>query len=90
MSCLAVAEALGPDVPLGLVGSYVGGTPVESWTPGLSPAEKDPQGHKFAVLYNAMISPLTGMTIRVVLWYQGILLPLSMASEHLYRTSEEV
>jgi sialate O-acetylesterase len=66
-----VAEMLGPSVPLGLVGSYVGGTPVESWTPGLNPADKDPQGHKFAVLYNAMIAPLTGMTIRAILFYQG-------------------
>ena len=66
-----VAEKLGPSVPLGLVGSYVGGTPVESWTPGLDPAHKDPQGHKFAVLFNAMVAPLTGMTIRCILWYQG-------------------
>ena len=66
-----IAEMLGPSVPLGLVGSYVGGTPVESWTPGLNPADKDPEGHQFAVLYNAMIAPLTGMAIRVILFYQG-------------------
>ena len=71
LTARTVAAKLGPSVPLGLVGSYVGGTPVESWTPGLNPAEKDPQGHSFAVLYNAMVAPLTGLTIRAILWYQG-------------------
>ena len=66
-----VAQKLGPSVPLGLIGAYVSGTPVESWTPGLNPAEIDPQGHKSAVLYNAMIAPLSGMMIRCILWYQG-------------------
>jgi hypothetical protein len=57
-------------VPLGLIGAYVGGTPIESWTPGLDPKSKDPQGHASSVLFNAMVAPLTGMAIRCILWYQ--------------------
>eukprot|EP00040_Diaphanoeca_grandis_P004382 m.28466 g.28466 ORF g.28466 m.28466 type:complete len:621 (-) comp15922_c1_seq1:198-2060(-) len=54
-----LAMKLGSSVPLGLVGSYVGGTPIEDWTP--------PTG----VLYNAMVSPLTGLALKAILWYQG-------------------
>lgn len=61
-----VAMALGPSVPLGLVETDVGGTPIEAWTPGATGT--DPQGHKGAVLYNAMVAPLTGLAN---LWYQG-------------------
>ena len=53
-----LAKELGPGVPLGLVGSYVGGTPIAAWTP--------PRG----VLYNSMIAPLTHMTLKFILWYQ--------------------
>ena len=45
-------------MPLGLVGSYVGGTPIEAWTP--------PRG----ALFNSMIAPLTRMAVKFVLWYQ--------------------
>ena len=71
LTATAVSRALGPAVPLGLVGSYVGGTPIESWTPGLNPNAKDAQGHKSAVLFNAMVAPLTGLAVRCFLWYQG-------------------
>ena len=64
-----VAAELGPGVPLGLIGTYVGGTPIESWTPGAT--GKDPQGHVGGVLYNAMVAPLTGLAIKALLWYQG-------------------
>ena len=52
-----LARTLGPGVPLGLIGTYVGGTPIEDWTP--------PAGE----LYNAMVAPLTGLAIRAILWY---------------------
>jgi hypothetical protein len=57
-----LTAVLGPSVPLGLVDSAVGGTPIERWTPGLEGG---------ATLYNAMIAPLTGMAVKVILWYQG-------------------
>lgn len=57
-----LTHALGNGVPLGLIDSAVGGTPIEMWTPGL------PGG---ASLYNAMVAPLTGLAIKAILWYQG-------------------
>ena len=62
-----LAKELGPGVPLGLVGSYVGGTPIEAWTP--------PRGR----LYNSMIAPLTHMAVKFILWYQVRPPPCSVA-----------
>ena len=73
-------ETLG--VPIGLINSSVGGTPVEAWTPkeitdvyfkstkelnnNTKTSHKNPN-----VLYNAMIHPLIPYSIRGVIWYQG-------------------
>ncbi len=46
------------DVPIGLIHSTWGGTPIEDWVTG---------GGK----YNGMISPLMPFAIRGVIWYQG-------------------
>ena len=46
------------DVPVGLIHSTWGGTPIEDWVPG---------GGK----YNGMIYPVKPLAIRGVLWYQG-------------------
>jgi len=52
-------------VPVGLIDSTVGGTPIESWTPPLPPNQ--PGGD----LFNAMIQPLVPFTLRGCIWYQG-------------------
>jgi sialate O-acetylesterase len=49
-------------VPIGLINSSWGGSPIEQWTPA------DPDG---AEMYNAMIAPLQEFPIRGILWYQG-------------------
>lgn len=52
-------------VPVGLIQSAWGGTRIEPWTPQ---EKSGPDGGR---LYNAMISPLTPMTLRGAIWYQG-------------------
>ena len=67
------------DVPIGMIGSYWGGTVIEAWmkeevlagnfadeelhTPGRQPGR--------STLYNGMIHPLIPFTIKGVIWYQG-------------------
>jgi sialate O-acetylesterase len=50
------------DVPLGLINSSWGGSPIEPWTV----AEGKGGG-----MYNAMIAPLEPFAIRGAIWYQG-------------------
>jgi len=52
-------------VPVGLIDSTVGGTPIESWTPPQGPNQ--PGGD----LFNAMISPVVPYALRGCIWYQG-------------------
>ncbi len=68
-------------VPVGLIASSWGGTPAESWTPkskleSLDLAEVKNTStvsphRRPSVLYNGMISPLVGYSIKGILWYQG-------------------
>ncbi len=63
-------------VPVGLIVSAVGGTPVRSWMSeeslkALPEARTDLNGKKPEVLYNAMIAPLTPYRVKGFLWYQG-------------------
>ena len=53
------------NVPVGLIDSTVGGTPIESWTP--PPAAGKAGGD----LFNAMIHPLVPFGMRGCIWYQG-------------------
>jgi len=48
-------------VPVGLINSSVGGTPIEQWT----------GPDKAGVLYQSMIAPLVPYAIRGAIWYQG-------------------
>ena len=70
-------EALG--VPVGIIKSACSGTKVEAWMSdellkefGKTVEEPaGPKGIKAAELYNGMIRPLMGYTIKGFLWYQG-------------------
>jgi len=67
------------NVPVGLVTSSVGGSPIEAWIrlealrSLTSYAQATNKVHRNgpAALYNGMIAPLTPMTIRGILWFQG-------------------
>lgn len=50
------------DVPIGLINSSWGGSPIEPWTPS---------NGKGAGMYNGMIAPLQPFPIRGAIWYQG-------------------
>jgi sialate O-acetylesterase len=78
----AVAYFFGRDlqkqlaVPVGLIGTYWGGTAAEQWTSKealeANPELKDmtrPQGA--SMLYNAMLYPLAPYAIKGAIWYQG-------------------
>ncbi|ELU03144.1 hypothetical protein CAPTEDRAFT_112206, partial [Capitella teleta] len=67
-------------VPMGMITSAWGGTPVESWSSPESLSScglrskltgVDSPPHVNYVLYNAMIHPFLNMTIYGALWYQG-------------------
>ncbi|XP_045441437.1 sialate O-acetylesterase isoform X2 [Pipistrellus kuhlii] len=71
--------------PVGLVSSSWGGTPIEAWSSerSLKACGVTKEGFRFirpmtisgpsehSVLWNAMIHPLTNMTLKGVIWYQG-------------------
>ncbi len=70
-------ETLG--VPVGLVTSSVGGSPIEAWMdikalrslPAYAQATTKVHRNGPAALYNGMLAPLTPMTLRGAIWYQG-------------------
>lgn len=74
-------------VPVGIISTYWGGTAIQSWMsennlrgiPGAWPAvrldtitdpEKDPERSP-SVLFNSMIRPVAGYTVKGFIWYQG-------------------
>lgn len=71
------------DVPIGIVANPYGGSRVESWLPkatleafgteDLSPAAIDRRTawERPYLMYNAMLNPLKGYTIKGFIWYQG-------------------
>ena len=65
------------DVPIGLINSSLGGSWVEYWIPAepaLPRGEVKPVsvwGVKPTYLYNGMIAPLAGVSLKGALWYQG-------------------
>ncbi len=64
------------NVPIGLIGTNVGGTAAQRWTPkevlqSTPDLEKYAQENNSSDLYNAMIHPLLPFNIRGAIWYQG-------------------
>lgn len=67
------------DVPVGVVVSAWGGSSIEAWMDSISiNKQKDiiisdstKENRKPGYLYNGMIAPLMGMSIKGVIWYQG-------------------
>jgi sialate O-acetylesterase len=67
------------NVPVGLVTSSVGGSPIEAWMsvealrrlPAYAQATNKVHRNGPAALYNGMLAPLTPMTLRGAIWYQG-------------------
>lgn len=73
------------DVPIGIINSSWGGTPIQPWIPteGWSavpaveknlklPTEKGKVHQRnHTALYNGMIAPLTPLSVRGFIWYQG-------------------
>ena len=69
-------EILWNDSPFGLIWSAWGGTRVEAWTPdtkaaGCAPTAPEGKQQASAVLYNAMIHPLSRYSVRGAFWFQG-------------------
>ena len=69
------------EIPVGVVGSYWGGTCIEPWIPaegfasvGLDPAKcvPRPDAHQQpSALWNEMVNPWAPMAMRGFIWYQG-------------------
>lgn len=72
------------NVPIGIINSSVGGSPIETWVPAetinsnpellalskkITPMPWSPREPGY--LYNSMIAPITNFKIKGVLWYQG-------------------
>ena len=60
------------DIPIGIVGSYWGGTGIDPWLPqkvAESPVGGDHQ--QPTVLWNEMVAPWCPMAMRGFIWYQG-------------------
>jgi sialate O-acetylesterase len=66
-------------VPIGLVGSFIGGTFIEQWIRKENQAEctstlcgtRDLDAYKCGSLYNGHIAPFVNQTITGLIWYQG-------------------
>ncbi|KAK7107841.1 sialate O-acetylesterase-like isoform X2 [Littorina saxatilis] len=80
--CYLYAEYLQSHLnyPIGLIGSYWGGTPIEAWSPPEAirscpvvthGTEPDCCPHAPQILWNAKIYALRAMTIYGAVWYQG-------------------
>ena len=76
-----IYDAMPTKVPVGLISTFVGGTPVEHWSSSealatcVGPEAWDwPTGFSDSVLWNAMVVPLLRTVHSGVVWYQVNLL----------------
>ena len=77
------------DVPIGLIGTYWGGTRIEAWMPvdRIAKVDKELAAKKVkgpnasATLYNAMIYPVIKYGARGFIWYQG---EANTSNPHIY------
>jgi hypothetical protein len=74
----ALAETLGPAVPIGLIESAWGGTSIQPWLPpaavpvcGDPPAFPGGWPQKTSCLWNSQTVPFSGMRVSGIIWYQG-------------------
>lgn len=63
------------DVPVGLVGAYVGATCIETWIPG-GTAQPPPEraknpAQRAAHYHNGKVNPIVPFAMRGAIWYQG-------------------
>lgn len=81
-----IAKALNEEigVPIGVINASWGGTPAEVWTPkeliatdtelfnySKIQSENAYRPHENGVLWNSMIAPLAGLSVKAFFWYQG-------------------
>ena len=68
-----MAAKLGGKVPVGLVGSMVGGTPVESWSghDALARCDQTQVTDRVSMYWHLFIEPLLPMQMSGWVWYQG-------------------
>ena len=68
----ALSDALGPQIPIGMISDNWGGTKVEVWAPSTVYSQCDRVGAN-GNMYNSMILPYSEgpMTLSGFLWYQG-------------------
>ena len=62
-----LARVLGSAYPLGLIEAAVGGTSIDRWTPPSAARS----GRPGCDLFNGMISPAAGFSLKLMLFYQG-------------------
>lgn len=73
---------LATDVPIGIIDSSWGGTPIEAWTPSCTTSTKDLEdylaahggkvdAHTPSALFNGMVAAYCPFQLRGVIWYQG-------------------
>jgi hypothetical protein len=68
-----IFERLGESVPIGLVASQVGGTPVEAWSGSDALAKCNQTGvtDRVSIYWTGLIAPLLDMQLSAWIWYQG-------------------
>ena len=68
-------EETGATIPVGIITSAVGGSRIERWIPSEVYAENPDltadNAQQKSTLYNLMINPLTKLSVKGILWYQG-------------------
>ena len=63
------------DIPVGVIGAYVGATDIETWIPDCRtpapPDRMDRNGQKPSQYHNGKVAPILPYAMRGAIWYQG-------------------